>query len=103
MEFRAHESKLLEYFEPKKAKFADTYTQAALPQAEGCWWQVLDDAKLAAERYLDVAQLVKHYLGLSRSLQRDETGTLLYLFWEPLNWMDVPVCRQHRDEVEELA
>ena len=101
----AIESKLLEYFQPKKAKFKDKYQRTALPQRDECWWEVLEEAKTAGKRHLDVAQLVKHYFGISNHVRKNVVGraTLLYLFWEPLNWTDVAVCRQHRAEVEELA
>jgi hypothetical protein len=59
---------------------------------------------------LDVAQLVKHYLGLIRLVvQGDQVGwrpreaTLLYLFWEPLNGHEVQLCQEHRRDLEELA
>lgn len=104
------ESKFLEYFTPKQAKFSASYTHQALPWAEDCWWQVMEDAKHADKRHLDVAQLVKHYFGISRLLvEGDETGwkpakmTLLYLFWEPENAPDIKICQQHRKEVQELA
>ena len=106
----AIESKFLEYFTPKEAKFSTSYNRAALPWAEDCWWQVLEDAKHAEARNLDVAQLVKHYFGVSRLLALgDEKGwkparaTLLYLYWEPANAADLAACLQHRREIEELA
>jgi len=101
----AIESKFLEYFNPKQAEFTDRYTPSALPWAEDCWWGVLEDAPKAGKRNLDVAQLVKHYLGLSRLLHdRNATSaTLLYLFWEPVNASDLAVCHQHRIEIQELA
>jgi len=101
----AIESKLLEYFEPKKAKFKDKYHRTALPWAESCWWEVFEEAVSAGKRYLDVAQLVKHYFGISNYIREKSTGsaTLLYLFWEPLNWADIAACCQHRAEIEELA
>jgi hypothetical protein len=99
------ESKFLEYFTPKQAEFSDSYDPKNLPWAEDYWWQVLEDARKAGKRNLDVAQLVKHYFGLSRLLHRGEatSATLLYLFWEPINASDLAVCRQHRSEIEELA
>ena len=101
----AIESKFLEYFTPTQAEFADSYTRAALPWAEDCWWNVLEDAKQTGQRNLDVAQLVKHYLGLSRLLRDNKltSTTLLYLFWEPVNATDLAICRQHRTEIEDLA
>ena len=101
----AIESKFLEYFEPKQAEFSTSYNRAALPDAEECWWQVFDEAKLAGARHLDVAQLIKHYFALSRLRASQPTGfyTLLYLFWEPDNAEDLDVCRRHRAEIEEFA
>src|SRR5439155_17711421 len=74
----AIESKFLEYFTPTVAEFAASYTRAALPWAEECWWRVLEDSRSAGKRHLDVAQLVKHYFGISRLLaEGDQTG------WKP--------------------
>jgi hypothetical protein len=101
----AVESKLTEHLAPKQAEFRESYQRSALPYAEDCWWDVLTDAKSAGKRYLDVAQLVKHYLGLVRFLRekKPESATLLYLFWEPTNAMEFDACRRHRDEVAKLA
>ncbi|MBU1694438.1 MAG: hypothetical protein KKC51_10805 [Verrucomicrobia bacterium] len=106
----AIESKFLEYFAPKEAKFSASYNRSALPWAEDCWWQVLEDAKREKPRHLDVAQLVKHYFGVSRLLAlgdgkgwKPARATLLYLYWEPANAADLTVCFQHRREIEELA
>src|SRR5262249_21244379 len=106
----AIESKFLEYFTPKRPDFAPSYTRAALPWAENCWWQVLEDSKRAGKHHLDIAQLVKHYLGISRLLaEGDERGwkpteaELLYLFWEPENAVHIEACRQHRNEIQQLA
>ena len=58
------------------------------------------------KRHLDVAQLVKHYFGLSRLLLQEKKvtfGILLYLFWEPENALDLDICRRHRAELQELS
>lgn len=106
----AVESKFLEYFTSKKAKFSPSYTRATLPWAEDCWWQVVDNAKQIGKCHLDAAQLAKHYFGLSRLLEfGDALGwkpakvTLLYLFWEPGNSTEIGVCGIHRREIEDLA
>jgi hypothetical protein len=52
--------------------------------------------------HLDAAQLVKHSLGLAHS-GGDNTAVLLYLYWEPLNWKDVPECVEHRAEIQRFA
>jgi hypothetical protein len=102
----AIESKLLEYLEPKIAEFAPAYERLAPPESETCWWAVCDEARRGGPQLLDRAQLVKHYFGLSRLLQSGAVSkdlTLLYLFWEPLNWPEIPECLQHRKELEDFA
>jgi hypothetical protein len=101
----AIESKLLEYFEPKKPEFADAY-KAMEPVSEACWWSVCKNAWNGEVRQLDVAQLVKHYFGLRRfqtTANQPPQLTLLYLFWEPSNWEDLAECKRHRDEVKLLG
>lgn len=101
----AIESKLLEYFEPKKPEFAEAY-KTVESVAEPCWWSVCKNAWNGDAQHLDIAQLVKHYFGL-RQFQQKITQppnlVLLYLFWEPINWQDIAECKQHRKEVEQLA
>ena len=54
----------LEYFTPKATSFSNSYSRDRLKFAEDSWWKVLEDSQTAGPRHLDVAQLVKHYLGL---------------------------------------
>ena len=106
----AIESKFLEYFTPKVAKFSNSYSRERLPLAEDRWWRVLEESKTAGPRHLDVAQLVKHYLGLIRLMNHDgrdgwkpKVATLLYLFWEPTNGHEIEECQTHRRGIEQLA
>lgn len=105
----AIESKLLEYFEPKKPEFAEAY-KTMETVAEPCWWSVCKNAWNGDALHLDTAQLVKHYFGLRQFQKRCQHAAiqppglvLLYLFWEPTNWQDIAECTQHRNEVEKLA
>jgi hypothetical protein len=75
----AVESKFLEYLTPKVASYSNSYSREALPFCEQSWWKVLDDSKTAAARHLDVAQLVKHYLGLVSLLNNGERE------WRPMS------------------
>lgn len=103
------ESKFLEYYTPKVAHYSDSYSRQRLSLAEDCWWQVLEESKAAGPSHLDVAQLVKHYLGLIPLLNHGVGGwipkevTLLYLFWEPTNGHDIEECQSHRRDIEQLA
>lgn len=101
----AIESKFLEYCSAKEAVYSDSYSRKALPLAEDSWWEVLEESKRGQLQHLDVAQLVKHYLGLVNLIAQEKfaNATLLYLFWEPVNWRDFEECRTHRREIEALA
>jgi hypothetical protein len=99
----AIESKLLEYFPRKKAEISESYRRPALPQAEDCWWEVLQQSK-NRRSHLGVAQLAKHYLGMKRWMDEHPaaSATLVYLFWEPSDASGLAVCRQHREEIRQL-
>lgn len=102
----AVESKLLEYLTPKASEFSPTYEGLAPPKTDPCWWGVYEEAKKGTEGHLDRAQLIKHYFGLNEFRHRHPECprlTLLYLFWEPLNWSELGECRKHRDEVGAFA
>jgi hypothetical protein len=101
----AIESKFLEYFQPTKPEFAESY-KTMEGVSEPCWWSVCENSWNGQPQHLDIAQLVKHYFGLRRfhtTTKPSPELTLLYLFWEPSNWQDVAECRQHRSGVERLA
>ena len=100
----AVESKFLEYLTPKRPAFSDAYDRLAV-ECEPCWWEVYRDANVTAhEQFLDRAQLIKHYFGLNKYRAKNHTNlTLLYIFWEPLNWHAITECVQHRTELEAFA
>lgn len=102
----AIESKLLEYFDSKVPQFAKAYEEMAPPVSEPSWWAAYKLAQRKAREHLDRAQLLKHYFGL-RKLQLTQQVplklTLLYIFWEPLNWTEVDICVRHREEIESFA
>ena len=102
----AVESKLLEYLTPKTPEFSPAYEALAPPKTDPCWWGVYEEARKGTEGHLDRAQLIKHYFGLNEFRHRYPERaklTLLYLFWEPLNWSGLGECRKHRDEVGAFA
>jgi len=98
------ESKFTEFLKQKKPHFSSSYQREKLPQAEDEWWGLLEKVRDGDSQYLDVAQLIKHYLGLRCLNDKDSLSnhkiTLLYLFWEPENWKDYEVFRNHRKEIE---
>ncbi len=102
----AIESKLLEYFKLTKPVFSKSYERLKPSFAEHCWWDIYKEAKKGTGQHLDRAQLIKHYFGL-RKYQHSGSApsklTLLYIFWEPLNWQEIDECTCHRKEVEAFA
>jgi hypothetical protein len=102
----AVESKFTEVLSKKTANFSESYSRAIAELADARWSDMFHS--LCAERlrfrYVDAAQLVKHYLGIRHSLADEEVPkALVYLFWEPTNWPEVPAYSQHRGEVLEFS
>ena len=98
------ESKCLEYFGAHTAHFADVYLSIGPPRCQSPWFEEMRVLQRAPRKYrrLDAAQLIKHYLGLANTYPALPV-TLLYLFWEPSNWAELPSCVQHRGEVAAFA
>lgn len=103
----AVESKLTEYFKKTQPKFSKAYEGLAPPGlSEPCWWNLYQQSKQSEPSYLDRAQLLKHYFGLRKFQQQERFPgqvTLLYLFWEPTNWIQIEACRAHRREAQEFS
>lgn len=98
----AVESKFLETLRPKKALFKDSYNYLIQTQAEPAWQgmykALLEDP--TKFHHLDVAQLVKHYLGIQNTFRDCRVAkVLLYLYWEPENADSIPEFENHRHEV----
>ena len=78
------------------------YRRENFDRCEDLWWQLLEQLRTAQSGHLDVAQLVKHYLGLSKIRKEGQRCVLLYLYWEPVNAADIAEYRVHREEVARL-
>lgn len=103
--FVAIESKCLEPLSSKEAKFAAAYEREILDDRRRSSWfqemrQLLDEP--SRYRWLDAAQLIKHAFGLSHTF-KNKLGTLLYLYWEPLNPEKHPFFSEHRAELERFS
>lgn len=94
------ESKFLETLTPKKPHFSPSYNLKNLPQTENEWWELLQEASKGGRQHLDVAQLIKHYLGLKKQCGKKKRIILLYLFWEPENAVEFDEFRKHREELK---
>jgi len=102
----AVESKFTEVLSRKAANFSESYAKAVMELADERWMQMYHSlcAKPRRFHYLDAAQLVRNYLGIRRGLaDEDAPKALLYLFWEPTNWPQVPPFSQHRSEALEFS
>ena len=97
------ESKCTEWMKPKTAEFVASYDTLADRWAGRSWFELVAQSRAEPKRYrhLDVAQLVKHALGLMTCYPEKETS-LLYIYWEPLNSADWRDCAQHREEIVDL-
>jgi hypothetical protein len=86
----AIESKFCEVFDKKHPEFSEQYNKYRSSYNDeftgSNWLFPLDDiTTLQSFKYLDVAQLVKHYFGLKHYAKTHDTKeiVLLYAYWEP--------------------
>jgi len=101
----AIESKLTEYLTSKQnAIFAPRYAKAVEELADASWRDQYELVSTSPEafRHLNVAQLIKHYLGLKQTFGGMPV-TLLYLYWEPTDAANHAVCLEHRAEIDRFA
>ena len=97
----AVESKCLEYLTPTVPHFEPSYQRLADEYGTRSWFRYVAE-EMTGSLHLNVAQLVRHWLGLCRA-HPDRRVTLLYLYWEPDNWRQVPECRRHRREIQDFT
>lgn len=100
----AIESKCTEYLGRKTARFSARYESLIDDHRDGGWATAYRALKGNPKsfRFLDAAQLVKHYLGLRHTFKTGRL-TLLYLYWEPQNPEDDETFKTHRDEIVAFA
>jgi Restriction Endonuclease associating with ARP len=101
----AIESKLTEYLVgQQKTIFAPRYTEAVKELADPTWRDQYNLVSTNPDvfQYLNVAQLIKHYLGLKQTFP-DQPSTLLYLYWEPTDASDHAALLEHRAEIDRFA
>jgi len=100
----AIESKCLEYLEVKRAFFSPSYDTITDARAKSAFFKLIPRLRANVDEFrsLDAAQLVKHYLGLSRCWPGKRL-TLLYAYWEPKNASAFDEFVEHRKEVEKFC
>ncbi len=97
------ESKFTEFLSPKAARFSPGFERLFAQQIPAGWHAMYLSLQEnpGRFRYLDAAQLVKHYLGLRHHFRLDKIQKkLLYLFWEPSDGSAVSQFQEHRKELE---
>jgi len=97
---------LTEPLSMRTANLADSCAPAVAEMASPEWSSLYDSlcANPARFRSLDATALVRQYLGLRSALADEpQSKTLLYVFWEPLDWPDIPAAVEHRREIVEFS
>ncbi|MCW2119558.1 PGN_0703 family putative restriction endonuclease [Flavobacterium sp. 7A] len=99
----AFESKYLETTEKKEVKFVDSYSKKKLDYLDDMWFDLIKKYK-NLKLYLDVAQLIKHSIGLINHKRQNthQKTILVYLYWTPENHNDYPNFIQHNKELVEF-
>lgn len=100
----AVESKCTELLGEHTARFRDAYGARIRDLGHPSWVAKYEQLLVEPSRYrfLDAAQLVKHYLGL-KSTFGNTSVTLLYLYWEAADPESSPIFAAHRAELEDFA
>lgn len=103
----AFESKYLELLDKKKIVFKDSYNKANLSYLSDFWFNLID-SYVDKEQFLDVAQLIKHSIGLlnyKRNIQSKQTKKILlvYIFWAPVNFDKFSEYIEHSNELNKFA
>lgn len=102
----AIESKCTEHLAVHVTEFQPSYQALIAEIAEAPWHQLFAElqAGTASFRWVDVGQLVRHYLGLRRAvLHGCRVLGLLYLYWEPADATEHLALREHTEEAQRLA
>lgn len=101
----AFESKYLEHLTKKPVSFALSYNKNRLPFLSEFWFKLIENYRGKILR-LDVAQLIKHSIGLIRynkSLkEKSKKITLVYIYWTPKNMESYDLFQSHSDELIEF-
>ena len=107
----AIECEFLETLAVKKPKFSDQYLNIKDNRRNSKWFQLMNEIKNGniGFRYLDAAQLIKHYFGLAYEYGESKLDLEIgYVVWEPDENGDTPgpvvvLYAEHRKECEKFA
>jgi hypothetical protein len=99
----AFESKYLEVLNKKEVLFKDSYNNNNLPYLDDFWFKKIK-SYTGEKLYLDVAQLIKHAIGLTNyrsnlSKIKNQRVILVYIYWTPNNSDNFNEYVQHSREL----
>lgn len=95
------ESKFLEPLTPKPPEFSGSYLSKE-KEFEKPWKSLFDEVRQWPASRLDIAQLIKHYLGLRKQYQDGWQVYLLYIYWKPLNADVFPEYLEHERDIDRV-
>jgi hypothetical protein len=96
------ESKLLEPLTAMVPEFPSSYSLDRLPHCDSVWWSLLEQTRIGKSSHFDVAQLIKHYLGLRKQYPGVKNVVLIYLFWLPLNACKFLEYSRHAEDLKKF-
>lgn len=102
----AFESKYLELLDAKEVKFKESYDKNNLKYLDNYWFKLIEEY-IGKTLYLDVAQLIKHSIGLINYKKNYTSITpkkviLIYIYWTPQNMEKFEVYKEHIVELDHL-
>lgn len=97
------ESKLTEPLGKKRPIISPSYLRENFPNCDDAWWNLLEEARTWPRSQFDVAQIIKHSLGLSNTFRDSRQVHLIYLYWVPVNADDFPEYQRHAKDIEKAA
>jgi len=103
----AFESKYLELLDEKETKFKSSYNQNNLNYLDNFWFDLINKYN-ERKLNLDVAQLIKHSIGLINyrlklSMTKNKKVILVYIYWTPNNLKKFEVYNKHSKEISALS
>ncbi|MCR4424083.1 MAG: hypothetical protein WHU95_07410 [candidate division WOR-3 bacterium] len=96
------ESKFTEILTTTKAEFSRSYCPEKLPYLKGEFFEIINEYE-NQKLYLDVAQLIRHSIGLIKKYQGEKEIHLVYLYWLPQNYQNFEKYENHNKELAEFS
>lgn len=99
----AFESKYLEPLRVTKVDFKDSYNKERLSYLDNFWFDLINEYQ-GEKFHLDVAQLIKHSIGLVNYKERTNKNlVLVYIYWLPDTFDRYPEYIEHEKELKDFS